>query len=202
MSSKKTADEQNQIVVRELLPSDWPVIERLFGDKGACGGCWCMYWRVPRGGKTWTERTNEQNRRAFKKLVTGGSVMGCLAFCGEEPVGWCCFGPRGDFPRLTRVKALATDWDERTWSITCFYIPSKWRGLGVATALIGEAVKVAKKNGAKELEGYPVVSTKGAETKIPAAFAWTGVTPIFEKHKFVEITLPQQSRPVYVKRFR
>lgn len=191
-----------KLTAREISPDDWPLIEQLFGDKGACGGCWCMYWRVPMGGKTWSTRTNDQNRKAFKKLVKDGHVVGCLAFSGHEPVGWCCIGPRGDFPRLARVKALATEWSEKTWSVTCFYIPSKWRSQGVATALLDQALKVAKKHGAKELEGYPVKSTKGEGAIIPGAFAWTGVTNLFEKQKFVDITLPKETRPVYVKRFK
>jgi GNAT superfamily N-acetyltransferase len=128
-------------------------------------------------------------------------VFGALAFCGEEPVGWCCVGPRADFIRLERVRALQTDWSERTWSVTCFYIPAKWRHQGVATALLAEAVRVAKSNGAKELEGYPVVPYS-QDKDIPAAFAWTGVPRIFEKMKFVEITLPDGTRPIYRKKFR
>lgn len=202
MPGSRTKAARAQIVVRELEHGDWPLIEALFGDKGACGGCWCMYWRVPMGGKTWHDRSKDQNRRDFKKLVTAGQVFGCLAFSEEEPVGWCCIGPRGDFPRLARVKALATPWSEKTWSVTCFYIPSKWRGQGVATKLLEHAAIVARRHGAKELEGYPVLSMKGDGSKIPAAFAWTGVAPLFERQKFIEITLAGQTRPVYRKRFR
>jgi predicted GNAT family acetyltransferase len=202
MAGSRATDAAARILVREIEPGDWVVIEALFGDKGACGGCWCMYWRVPIGGKTWQGRSNDRNRKDFKKLVTSGRVFGCLAFCGNEPVGWCCIGPRADFPRLARVKALATEWTDRTWSITCFYIPSKWRGRGVATRLVEHAVIVARKHGATELEGYPVAPAKGGESKIPAAFAWTGVTPLFERRQFVKITLPGQSRSVYQRRFQ
>ena len=54
--------------MRDLTPRDWPTIERLFGPRGACGGCWCMVWRVS-GGKAWLENKGEKNRRAFKRLV-------------------------------------------------------------------------------------------------------------------------------------
>jgi hypothetical protein len=53
------------VEVRELASSDWPVIEGLFGSKGACGGCWCMWWRVPQGGQWWEAAKGEPNRRAF-----------------------------------------------------------------------------------------------------------------------------------------
>ncbi len=160
-----------------------------------------MWWRVPRGGRLWEEAKGARNKRALKKLVLAGTVHGCLAFSETKPVGWCCVGPREDFPRLERSKALSTNWTKRTWSITCFYIPARWRGRGVATALLKGAVRLAKELGAKELEAYPV-TPRNADTPMPAAFAWTGVPRIFEKARFKEVTEPGNSRAIYRKRFR
>jgi len=198
--AKLPPQSKESVTVRQLSRDDWSIVERLFGNNGACGGCWCMTWRVPHGGKLWEESKGEPNRQAFRRLVRGGKVFGCLAFCAEEPIGWCCVGPRADFPRLTTIKALQTDWDERTWSVTCFYIKSAWRGRSVATKLLKEAVRIAQENGASRLEGYPV-KPYGAG-KIPAAFAWTGVPRLFECQKFVTITPPGASRDVYVRRIR
>lgn len=170
-----------------------------------------MTWRVPRGGKLWEEVKGEKNKRAFKKLVETGKVFGVLAFdtnrglpaerseSEDQPVGWCCIGPRGDFARLGTIKNLQTEWKPTTWSVTCFFIRSAWRRKGVATALLCEAVKVAKANGATELEAYPV---RPYTDNIPAAFAWTGIPILFEKQKFVDITPPGNSRPIYRKTFR
>jgi GNAT superfamily N-acetyltransferase len=190
---------QPAISARAIKPADWQVIEQLFGPNGACGGCWCMTWRVPRGGKLWEEVKGEKNKQAFKKLVQGGKVFGVLAFADGQPVGWCSVGPRGDFARLTTIKSLQIPWTPATWSVTCFFIRSPWRRKGVATALLAEAVKVAKANGAKELEAYPV---KLYTDSVPAAFAWTGIPILFEKEKFVDVTPPGNSRPIYRKTFR
>ena len=38
-----------KIALKILTPADWPVLEQLFGPRGATGGCWCMWWRR-RGG--------------------------------------------------------------------------------------------------------------------------------------------------------
>ncbi len=189
-----------RIRVRPLARADWPVIEELFGANGACGGCWCMTWRVPQGGKLWESVKGEPNRRAFRQLVTRGAVHGVLAFAGDEPVGWCCIGPRRDFPRLTRIKALQTDWDEHTWSVTCFFIRSQWRQRGVATAMLRRAVRLAREKGARRLEGYPV--RPYGKGNIPAAFAWTGIPVLFARQRFVNITVEGSSRDVYVKLFR
>lgn len=160
-----------------------------------------MYWRLPRGGKLWLEQKGAKNKRAFKRLVNSGRVLGCLAFAGGEPVGWCCVGPREDFPRLQRTKALATDWDASTWSVVCFYIRSAWRGKGVASALLDEAVAVARAHGARTLEAYPV-KVKADGSLMPAAFAWTGAPRLFEKAKFADVTPPGNSRPIYQRSFR
>lgn len=161
-----------------------------------------MWWRLPRGGKLWEENKGAKNKRAFKKLVTSGKVYGCLAFGESEPVGWCCVGPRADFPRLDRTKALQTDWEEQTWALVCFYIRAGWRHRGVASALVKEAVKVARDHGAKELEAYPIRPKADGSGEIPAAFAWTGVPTLFEKHKFRNVTPKGNSRDIYVRRFR
>ncbi len=46
-----------------LTPELWPALERLFGAHGACGGCWCMWWRVERGGKTWKDIQGAKAKR-------------------------------------------------------------------------------------------------------------------------------------------
>ena len=202
LSSRSRTTPKETLTVRPLSRDDWPQILGLFGEKGACGGCWCMWWRLPRGGKLWEESKGAKNKRAFKRLVTTGQACGCLAFAADgEPVGWCCVGPRADFPRLERVKALQTDWTEHTWSVVCFYIRAGWRHKGVATALLKEAVNVARNNGAKELEAYPVrPKREGAD--IPGAFAWTGIPQLFEKQGFRNVTPPGRSRDIYRRGFR
>ena len=44
-----------KLTIRLLTPDDWSILTKLFGSNGACGGCWCMWPRVPRGGKAWEE---------------------------------------------------------------------------------------------------------------------------------------------------
>ncbi len=191
--------EAAKIQCRPLTPDDWPVVVELFGANGACGGCWCMYWRRPRGGRLWEEKKGRPNREALRRLIRAGRVQGVLAFAGDTPVGWCCVGPRRGFPRLERTKALATDWDDGTWSVVCFFVRTQWRGRGVATSMIEVATEIARDHGAKRVEGYPV--TPKADKPIPGAFAWTGVPAVFEACGYC--ILPRQgfSRDVYVRDF-
>jgi GNAT superfamily N-acetyltransferase len=195
------AGRAQRVRIRPLARGDWPLIERLFGRNGACGGCWCMWWRVPRGGKLWEQCKGERNRRAFRKLVTAGRVHACIALEADEPVGWCCIGPRKDFPRLERVRALQTEWDERTWSVVCFFVRAGHRGQGIGTALLREAVKLARRGRARRLEGYPVRGRKGG-VLIPAAFAWTGTSELFTANAFKDATPPGNPREILVRTFR
>lgn len=186
------------LTIRPLKKKDWPVIEQLFGDRGACGGCWCMWPRLPQGGKLWQEAKGSKNKEDFRHLVEAGKVHAVLAFAGAEPVGWCCFGPRRTFPRLERVRALKRDWAEDTWSIVCFYIPARWRGKGVASQLLQAATERTFALGAREIEGYPVLPAQ-PPARMPAAFAWTGVPALFQKAGYHPLPNPEQSRQVFLK---
>jgi GNAT superfamily N-acetyltransferase len=202
MAHREQADAQEErqpITVRPLRRNDWPLILKLFGERGACGGCWCMWWRVPRGGKLWQECKGEKNREAFRELVETGQVHAVLALAGKEPVGWCCFGPRQTFPRLERVKALQRDFDKKTWSIVCFYINAAWRSRGVAGQLLEAATARAFALGAGEIEGYPVVPS-GKTGVLPAAFIYTGVPKLFERAGYEALPRPGRSRPLFVVR--
>lgn len=170
-----------RLTIRDLTPALWPAMEALFGERGACGGCWCMYWRLEKGER-WDDLKGARARARMKALVRKGEARGALAFAGEEPVGWCAYGRRPHFVRLERARTLACDDAERVWSIPCFFVKAGWREQGVATALLEHAVKVLRRRGAKIVEGYPV-NLKGAE-RLPNAFAWTGTRAMFEAAGF------------------
>jgi GNAT superfamily N-acetyltransferase len=153
-----------------------------------------MWWRVPKGGKTWEEAKGRRNRDRMRRLVRAGAVHAVLAFSGDEPVGWCSVGPRETFPRLETVKALRRPVPEGTWSVVCFFIPARWRGKGVATRLLEAATKLAFEHGARAVEGYPVVP-RGKT--MPAAFAWTGVPALFERAGYGKLPGEGTTRPIY-----
>ena len=188
-------DHRPTIEVRELTPPLWPDVEKLFGPRGACGGCWCMYWRVEKGEK-WDDVKGAPARARLKKLVSSGKAKGVLAYAGGEPVGWCTFGPRPDFSRLNRARTLACDDADRVWSVPCFFIRRDFRRKGVATALLVKAVDVMRREGVTAIEGYPTRPSKPARARsIPDAFAWTGTLPLFEKLGFTIAGNREGSKP-------
>ncbi len=178
--------------IQELTPDLWPAFEKLFGSNGACGGCWCMYWRLEKG-ESWDLLKGPAAKRQMKRLIADGKAHGALAFIDDEPVGWASFGPRGDYPRLNRARTLACDDVEAVWSVPCFYIQREHRGTGVATALLRFTLAALKQRRVLIAEGYPVKPTlDGAPS--PAAFAWTGTRALFEKCGFEPVGHAQTAK--------
>lgn len=189
--------DASSLDVRPIGPADWSAIEKLFGANGACGGCWCMYWRI-KGGKSWDAAKGEPNRKAFKTLVGSGAVHGVIAFVEGKPVGWCNIGPRADFMRIEQSRVLQRPSARVRWSIACFYVPSKWRRRGVAARLLDAAVAEAFRRGAEEVEGYPK-KVHGPDGTAPGAFVWTGVPAMFEDAGFKPEQAENSGRVIYVK---
>lgn len=180
-----------KLVFKELTKETWKDFEILFGERGACGGCWCMAWRVKPA--VFKEQKGEGNRKAMKKLVNKGETIGILAYAGKRAVGWCAVAPREDYPRLENSKVLSRIDDKPVWSVSCFFIDKEFRRQGLSSELLKGAIKFAGKKGAKILEGYPSVPY---DDNIPAAFAWTGIPSAFEKAGFEEAARRSKTRPI------
>lgn len=171
-----------------LTPSRWKDVEELFGPRGACAGCWCMWWRLARS--QWTKGKGEGNRRALRRIVECGDAPGLLAYAGRVPVGWCAIAPREEYPALERSRSLRRLDDLPVWSVTCFFVAKEWRRRGVTVRLLRAACDHARKRGARIVEGYPV-DPRG---EYPAAWAWTGLRAAFEAAGFEEAARPSKAR--------
>ncbi len=61
-----------EIEVRPLSARTWNDFVELFGpDRGASGGCWCMFWRQSRA--EWKARTRHSNQKKIRRLVKPAS---------------------------------------------------------------------------------------------------------------------------------
>lgn len=182
-------------MVRPVTPARWADMEKLFGERGACAGCWCMHWRLPHS--VYVKHQGAENKRAMKKIVASGAVPGLLAYAGREPVGWISLGPRTDFVRLAGSRVLAPVDERPVWSVVCFFIARGWRRSGVSVALLKAATEFARKRGARLVEGYPVDPRGG---KMPDAFAWTGLPGTFVAAGFKEVARRSATRPIMRKK--
>jgi GNAT superfamily N-acetyltransferase len=173
-----------------LTPERWPDLERLFGARGACAGCWCMWWRLSRS--EWNRGKGEGNRKAFRKLVSSGAEPGVLAYADGEPVGWCAVAPREQYPALNRSRILKPVDDQPVWSVTCFFIARGFRHQGLSTGLLKAAIDFARARDAKITEGYPHDAKKATAD----VFVFTGLASAFRKAGFKEVARRSKGRPI------
>jgi len=187
-------DKRDSLRALEFYPltrDRWADFEQLFGERGACGGCWCMWWRLRRS--EFERQKGEGNRKAMKAIVDSGEVPGILAHAGNVPVGWCSVAPRPTFPVLNRSRILKKIDESPVWSIVCFFVEKNYRNKGLSVQLLQAAIEYVKRRGGTVLEGYPVEPKKD---KMPAAFAWTGLASAFRKAGFLEVARRSDTRPM------
>jgi GNAT superfamily N-acetyltransferase len=169
----------------------WSDLEALFGPRGACGGCWCMVWRLARS--VFEQQKGLENRKALKALVAAGEVPGILAYAEGRPIGWCAVAPRESYPALERSRVLKRIDDTPVWSVSCLLVERSFRNQGVSVQLLRAAVAHVRQRGGKVVEGYPVEPRKNP---MPAVFAWTGTASAFLQAGFVESARGSATRPI------
>jgi GNAT superfamily N-acetyltransferase len=171
-------------------PGRWRDVEKLFGPRGACAGCWCMWPRLTsaefRAGK------GAGNKRALHRVVESGESPGILAYVDGEPAGWCGVGPRSAYRRLETSKILAPVDDRPAWSVVCFFVARPHRGRGLSVRLLREAAKHAAARGATVIEGYPT----DARSRTSDTFVWTGLASAFQRAGFREVARRSRTRPI------
>jgi hypothetical protein len=158
--------ERDPIEFYPLTKERWEDFDRLFGPRGACGGCWCMWWRLKRS--EFERRKGEDNRRAMHYIVASGEVPGILAYQGTDPVGWCSVAPRDSFPVLDRSRIL--------------------------TPVDNLPVDHATRSGATTVEAYPIEPQAGR--RLTPAFVYTGPASAFRQAGFVQVARRSQTRPI------
>jgi GNAT superfamily N-acetyltransferase len=150
-----------------------------------------MAWRLPR--KDWVSGKRAGNKRALRRLVDSGETPGLLAYLGKEPIGWCAVAPRERYVALARSRVLRPVDDRPVWSISCLFVSKPYRRRGISSRLLGAAVDLAARRGARIVEGYPV---EPYADRAPDPFLWTGVPSAFRKAGFEEVARRSPRRPI------
>ena len=175
-----------------LSINQWCDFVSLFGERGACGGCWCMLWRLPR--KQFESQKGDGNKLAMNAIVDSGEVPGILAYHSTKAIGWCAIAPRSSFPALSRSRILQPIDNRPCWSVACLFVDRSYRKKGVSSELLRAATEYAKSQGAELVEGYPVEPK--SEKDIPPPFAWTGIPKVFISAGFKEVARRSPTRPI------
>ena len=191
MAEKSTLIEELDLSFHPLTQKLWRDFELLFGKNGACGGCWCMYWKLR--GKDFSQNTGDTARQMQKAVVDSKTVPGLLAYSEGYPVGWIAVEPRKSYPRLEHSRTLKPVDEQEVWSITCFFVEKKHRHKGITVELLKAAVDYVKSQGGKIVEGYPVDVYKNQ----PDVFMYTGIASTFVQAGFSESIRNSPLRPIF-----
>lgn len=170
----------------------WPQLEALFGENGACGGCWCMYWRLFH--KEYEQKKGLENKQLLQQLIKDKQPLGVVAYQDENPVGWCSVSPKPTLVRLSKSRLYKhLEEIDDTWSITCLFIHKEYRHQNLSTQLISAASAYAFDQGAKVVEAYPIMPQK---KNMPPVFAYVGFESAYGKAGFEKIKQVSPTRSV------
>ena len=192
MKLKRDKEFLNKLTFEPLSKANWNKFVHLFGSKGACGSCWCMFYRLKKI-EFQEGKSDDGNKTAMKNIVWANKPVGLLGLYEGQPVAWCAFAPREDFSKLENSRVHRRIDDNSVWSIPCFFIDKNFRRQGVSVELLKGVVKYARKNGIKIIEAYPTIPT---QEKLPDAFAWIGLYKSFEQAGFEIVDRTSKNRPM------
>jgi GNAT superfamily N-acetyltransferase len=176
--------------IHSLTPERWENFEQLFGPRGACGGCWCMTWRLKRS--IFNQQKGEGNRTAMKALVEGGAEPGLLGYVAGRPVAWCAVAPREEYPALERSRILKPLDEQPVWSVSCLFVEKSHRKQGISVAMLKAAVDFVRERGGRIVEGYPY----DLPAELPPPFVWTGLASAFLRAGYTEVARRSNNRPI------
>lgn len=182
----------SQLSFEPLTRANWASFVQLFGKKGACGNCWCMYYRLPKTDFA-EGKVDDGNKEAMYNLVMDNRPTGIIGFYEGQPIAWCAFAPREDFSKLERSRVHKRIDNLPVWSIPCFFIDRAFRRHGVSVELLKGVIRYAKDNNIAIIEAYPTIPT--TET-IADSFAWIGLYKSFERAGFQIVDRTSKNRPM------
>jgi GNAT superfamily N-acetyltransferase len=185
-------DFLNALTFESLNRSNWLKFSELFGARGACGNCWCMYYRLEKS-EFLAGKINNGNKEAMKDLVWNNQPTGMLALYEGKAIAWCAFAPREDFPKLERSRIHKRIDNQAVWSIPCFFIHKDFRRQGISVRLLQAVIRYARSRNIGTIEAYPTIPTK---SPLPDSFAWIGLYRSFEKAGFRIVDRKSKNRPM------
>lgn len=188
----RNSDLISKLEVEPVTRNNWHKFVNLFGPKGACGNCWCMYYRLSKADFN-EGKVDDSNKRAIKEIIWNEKPVGLIGLIDNQAIAWCAFAPREDFVKLEKSRVHKRIDDKAVWSIPCFFIDKKFRRSGVSVQLLKGAIEFAKDAGIKIIEAYPAIPT---QDKIPDSFAWIGLYKAFERAGFEIVDRTSKNRPM------
>jgi GNAT superfamily N-acetyltransferase len=187
----KETDVASELTFEPLSKKNWLQFVQLFGERGACGNCWCMYFRLKKEEFV-AGKQDDGNKDAMKELVWDNQPTGILGIYEGQAIGWCAFAPREEYLKLANSRVHKPIDNEKVWSITCFFIDKQFRRMGVSVAMLKGIIEYARRKKIKVIEAYPTIPSKD----LPDSFAWIGLYKSFARAGFKIVDRTSKNRPM------
>jgi GNAT superfamily N-acetyltransferase len=184
--------------------ASWEDLQTVFGTRGTAPICQCQRFKLrPKESFKWSPVEERAMRLRMQTNVghpEADTTSGVVAYLDGEPVGWCAVEPRTEYTSLLRVYRVP--WvarsedktDDSVWAVTCFFVRAGFRGRGITYELARAAVDFAREQGARALEGYPMITQPGQEVIWDEVLV--GTRSIFADAGFTEVSRPTIRRVV------
>ena len=194
-----TEDDAQEALVHRVEAfdgTDGRRLARLEALFDACeSSCFCRYFHFPGDKNDWLARTAlepDENRRELREAAVRVSdeASGVVALRGDDVIGWMKVAPASALHKLYdqrfyRGLSVLKERREGVFAAGCALVHPLHRMRGVAQALAGGAVLLAKRRGARALEAFPRVSTDTLRpeerwTGPASAYLSAGLRPTFQ----------------------
>lgn len=186
----------SDIAVLPAGPGRFDDVEHALTGGGDGASCQCQWWTLTNAD--YSRSTREERAELMRAETEQAIPPGLLAQVDGETAGWVRVGPRTLLPRLSRTRIYAPHspepWDDDTvWAISCFSVRREFRGRGIATSLLTDAIAFARERGARVIEAYPVDTDA---TKATANELYRGALRTFLRAGFIETARARPDRPI------
>lgn len=123
------------------------------------------------------------SRKIAAQQIEAGILRGYLAFVDGIAIGWCNVNDKANFPIEPCIgESFYAPPEKLEKAVVCFEIAPEYRGKGVATALLKQAITDAKSEGYLAVEAFPVVRSERYEWDFP------GPIRLYEKAGFFKVS--------------
>lgn len=90
LESDQHKDSATNLAIRSLTPDQWPALEDLFGEHGACSGCYCLSpFREARRARGVPRRSNVYHHRLTDSRSAKTPLNGCTFASSTKSLPTC-----------------------------------------------------------------------------------------------------------------
>lgn len=152
-----------------------------FSHAPSFAGCFCRFYHTDCSEREYMEKSGENNRKEAVESIRNGTMQGYLAFDREKCIGWLNANSLEAYLRVKNDLIPHTE-GMKAGLVICFVIHPEYRGKGVASLLLEDALEGFRK------KGYEMVLGLSTQDKdIPTVLQYSGPYPMFLKQGFEEI---------------